>query len=621
MPALAALACLVVTIVNAPAGRAETGRWLLAGGHLPACSSYASSACSTPVEWPHDAMHERRYRADPSALPAWAETARGTLSNEMIERVTGIVEQMSAQGNAAMPASEFSRVFRETKVRTKDGATVDGDAVYAVMPDRPWYALLDHLEHAPEDGSGRRLTEYVALDASESEAARSIYRRLVDMASRDTAGRPTVVVTTAASRNPYEALDYYSGVFRQAGAEVVWLPLDAAVRAARRAGECDRLERWQARVLGLHDRERVAPGRFDLQRRFCERPAAGPALLERADAVFLNGGDQSLTRAAFMDRDGRATPELETIRRRLAAGRLVLAGTSAGTAVQSSEVMVGNGSPESALMEGAIESEPPPRGCGRNGTCPGELGESSLTYTRGGIATFPVGVLDTHFSERWRQLRLIQLLVDTRQRFGIGIDETTALEAVRVADTSRFRFRAHGAGSVWLFDLGRARVTERRPLAVSGIRLTRIDDGGLVEFDALEGAAFDWPDPAWADDAEGPDCRRVSLDDRLRERWPATVEAPRCLQVDLDETGAVRLLLEPVAGGDDDEVSRFLASVRFSPGPGAAVDTVEVSGPRRSEADSPQPGGKSSTEPDPAGHGRIVTIRGLTEAGVLEPWN
>ena len=53
----------------------------------------------------------------------------------------------------------------------------------------------------------------------------------------------------------------------------------------------------------------------------------------------------------------------------------------------------------------------------------------ALTYDKqGGLGSFDFGILDTHFSERGRTPRLAVLMQATKQKFGFGVDETTALK-------------------------------------------------------------------------------------------------------------------------------------------------------------------------------------------------
>ena len=87
----------------------------------------------------------------------------------------------------------------------------------------------------------------------------------------------------------------------------------------------------------------------------------------------------------------------------------------------------------------------------RKNTCPPGLLEDDLTYdAKGGLALFPLGILDTHFAARDRHGRLAQLLIDSQTRFGFGVDETTALV---VGSTGQgWRLRTLGEGVVWIFD-------------------------------------------------------------------------------------------------------------------------------------------------------------------------
>jgi len=281
-------------------------------------------------------------------------------------------------------------------------------------------------------------------------------------------------------------VDFYRGVFEQAGAEVVWLPLDAALRAARSAGQCDRLEHFQARLLGSFDRARVWPRRYAEQTGFCRDAGRGTALIERVDGIFFNGGDQWLTLQAFRDPGQRATPELERILKRLEQGRLVLGGTSAGTAVQTAACMVTSGDPVAALDHGGQATPPAPPGCRRDESCPEGRDDATLTWhPAGGLGSFAPGVRDTHFSQRMRQFRLLQLLAETGQRYGFGIDETTALEAQRRG--GRWRLRTHGRGAAWILEIAPGNVESAHPLAVGAARMVRLGPAQELLFDPARG--------------------------------------------------------------------------------------------------------------------------------------
>jgi hypothetical protein len=73
-----------------------------------------------------------------------------------------------------------------------------------------------------------------------------------------------------------------------------------------------------------------------------------------------------------------------------------------------------------------------------------------LTYQpQGGLGLFQFGILDTHFSERGREGRLLALVAQTGAHFGFGVDEATAL-LVKLEQASQARFRVAGREGVYV---------------------------------------------------------------------------------------------------------------------------------------------------------------------------
>lgn len=146
------------------------------------------------------------------------------------------------------------------------------------------------------------------------------------------------------------------------------------------------------------------------------------------------------------------------MRARLAAGSLVLGGTSAGTAVQAAAdgPMLVSGS---ALARGAARAGtalPPDPSCAAADACSGVDPDALLVHPGGGLGSF-WGVLDTHFSERGREYRLARVLLDTPAVLGVGVDENTALRLDRVG--TGWRAQAIGQGGVtWLREIAPGRL-------------------------------------------------------------------------------------------------------------------------------------------------------------------
>lgn len=118
--------------------------------------------------------------------------------------------------------------------------------------------------------------------------------------------------------------------------------------------------------------------------------------LKQATGVFFSGGDQARIMNVLTD-----DSLLQGLRKRYQEG-VVFGGTSAGTAIMSRRMITGEG--DIKLIDGA------------------------KVDTRPGLALLPDNVIvDQHFIKRQRENRLFGLMLEGRERLGLGIDEGTAL--------------------------------------------------------------------------------------------------------------------------------------------------------------------------------------------------
>jgi cyanophycinase len=129
------------------------------------------------------------------------------------------------------------------------------------------------------------------------------------------------------------------------------------------------------------------------EREQCEDPHFKEAL-ENCTGVFLTGGDQLRLCGVLAD-----TPVMDTIRSRVRSGELTLAGTSAGAAVMGHHMIAGGGS--------------------------GESPNRSLVDMATGLGFIPEIIVDQHFHNRNRMVRLVSAIASHPDRIGIGIDEDT----------------------------------------------------------------------------------------------------------------------------------------------------------------------------------------------------
>lgn len=459
---------------------------VLVGGGLHTCSSQGRASCQDNPQFPADAKTTESYAISMARIieivqsPVWP-TSRA----EQQQQTKTILSQLLLDfGPAAMSEDEFLQRWRLIQVtqagKTISGETVSGEKLYQQLSELELNLIFDLLQQPKTGPKQQRQREVASLAQTKDKFSVEVYEKISELAAkvRQKPGKPLILVVTASSRDPLSAVDFYLSAFGQTGADVQWLPLNAAYQAAQQqktAGKasCQQLPQYLADIHGSYGRATVYPDLMQQLTEFCQQGAAhAVAQIQQADAIFFNGGDQSLTLQALRLADGTPTPELQAITTRLRAGKLIVAGTSAGTAVQSGGnlgplfarqqvPMISNGSSRQALQTGAVAAAAPLAGCEKNHSCPAALAEDQLTYrAQGGLGLFPFGVMDTHFSERGREARLVRLLSDTQTRYGFGVDEATALlVGFDPAQPTNARFGVIGASGVYIADLAGAKAS------------------------------------------------------------------------------------------------------------------------------------------------------------------
>ena len=172
-------------------------------------------------------------------------------------------------------------------------------------------------------------------------------------------------------------------------------------------------------------------------------------LLDGVTGIWFGGGDQ--LRLANVLRD---TPTLRAIRARFTAGAVV-GGISAGAAVLSTPMITGD------------ERHP---GGGRP---PADSTEQWMTIARNDVITEPgfdfmrAAIVDQHFVRRRRHNRLVSLVLESSQKLGVGIDESTAL---RIGPDGIWHVL--GASVAVVYDARYARITpQANALGASGIAM------------------------------------------------------------------------------------------------------------------------------------------------------
>lgn len=407
------------------------------------------------------------------------------------------------------------------------------DALRAKMSDRvmeqpEWHALLqamvltedelqlfdDAFEFRPVGADGRTQRDSVYLNGSDAPA-QALYRDFVALAAQHSHVRkPLVLVITASSQNVFGSVYYYLSLFEQAGAQVDWLALEPAVARSR---DCADLDTLRYAENGSYARDARYPELAAVQRDQCAHPEKMRALIDRADGIFIDGGDQTLTIRSLQLTPGVFTDLGKRLLARIDAG-VPLGGTSAGTAVQSGNAagtlpMISNGTTSHALRYGALAGEPSSAGCPMTKPCTLNVPTDQVTYrASGGLRTFELGVLDTHFFERQREGRQVRLLLDSDTPFAFGIDESTVLHVRDGPDGTKL-LRVQGHGGVWILDVRGARVEQDdEHWQATGFHATRLLDGdSAVWKDGF--VSVDLHCPAAASPNEGIDAEAFKAED------------------------------------------------------------------------------------------------------------
>lgn len=246
-----------------------------------------------------------------------------------------------------------------------------------------------------------------------------LHRRLVQAAAARVPGQaPRVGVLTTGARDAQAQFRLYRSVLRAAGAQVLHLAT---------------VQDWLAQAAALQ-------------------------------VLYLAGGDQALHRAAFApgtppDQPLPSTPALDALQQAVRQRRLILAGSSAGTAVLAGGLCQGRRVP---MVAGGASSQVLAHGYCQPGV--DEPWPGGVWYPGGGLGLFVHGVLDQHCAQRERQGRLWRAVVDADLPAGFGVDEHTALWVYPSAADGHTPMAVVGAGCVWVVACQRAAAQPPRRL-------------------------------------------------------------------------------------------------------------------------------------------------------------
>ncbi len=396
---------------------------VLIGGALTTCSSMSTKNCQDNK--PIDGKKANQFQLTSEALTQvklnWPSD-----NVEFRNKTVQLLTKVARQHRELLSKSELLWAWRDT-----DNGLLNN------LTDQEYSFVMDTVESPVLDEKKQRLKEIVNSNSNKDAAANDILD-FISASAKVNSDKPAILAITASSRDPYESADFYEGLLDFEGVDTQWLALTPALAKAITSGRCDDLASIREQSMHVFNRERIYPDRIKAELQLCKLGVDNLIKkIQSATGIMLNGGDQSLTRNVLFDDAGKPYPWTQVLR-----NRPLLVGTSAGTAVQSGGknqygdvAMITNGSSLAAIRNGAHAQPAPSERCTKQ--CDKGLTANSLTYqAKGGLGSFELGILDTHFSERDRTVRLATLLGATKQQHGFGVDETTALVVIDSAATT-----------------------------------------------------------------------------------------------------------------------------------------------------------------------------------------
>ncbi|MFZ6800491.1 cyanophycinase [Undibacterium sp. Di24W] len=338
------------------------------------------------------------------------------------------------------------------------------------------HSLVEPLETATQP----RLLQARSVKFLSDRSSSAIYQTFLEATQRKAdqkqpGSKPKIGIVTASAENPFNDRDISYYAFKSLGADVVWLPIEGGLRQAIDQQLCEFAPIFYADYANrgsLRDyshMDLLYPDLAAQQIAFCKNNASAlNQELMKLDGIFFTGGNQTRHLESFITKqamysvsssDG-VSEQLRLLRKQYAEGRLVVAGSSAGDAVQSGGQwrgrpvpMIGGGDSVKVLRHGYGQIDGP------EPEAPGAKGSFAKN---GGLGFFRFGVLDSHFSQRAREARLVRLVADSGVDYGFGVDENTALVVHASAADGSHHMRVVGAGGVFVVDARQAKLQSEK---------------------------------------------------------------------------------------------------------------------------------------------------------------
>lgn len=428
---------------------------MLSGGGLEFCSHASGEACSLQTKATIPGF-PKTYELSQQSLTKLQASAVFTQQSETLKlQLNTVFEYFYANELSVDGVSGIRDAFNQALGE-------DGGSFFVNLPNDVFYGIQDFTELPSK-------TPYRFQFNSASSSQQLLARFMHESEKRRGNQHPlTIVLVTAGYRDALSAAQYYQTLFTQLATEITpnqpfiieWLPLDIALAQAlvlekRGFKACHLLDKLKAEHQ-LYNRTAIWPELTSQQQDFCTHPGQFATMLNSAHGLFIAGGDAQRLLDSL---EGLDEYIIDPITHKVMSQTLFVAGDGAGAHVLSGGVfanrpvpIITGGKTKVALIRGGFALPPVSEGCEKAQNCTNSLIEDDLTFSQGGpFNLLPFAIVDTEFSEHDRIGRLALLSAQTKTRFGIGIDQKTAvLISSNGADLS---FNAMGSGGVMFLDM------------------------------------------------------------------------------------------------------------------------------------------------------------------------
>jgi cyanophycinase-like exopeptidase len=310
------------------------------------------------------------------------------------------------------------------------------------LSDQEYNFIFDMLETPLLNKNNERIKAQANNEFNNETATNNILQ-FVSGSLKVNSKAPTMMVITAASRDPYAAADLAQAQLSLPNINTQWLALTPALAKAITSNSCDNLPALRNTLMNVYNRDAIYADLTQAELTLCKNGSdALVSLIKNTTGVMFNDGDADLMRSVLFDQNNKPYPWTKALQ-----SRPVIVSTGAGTAIQSggniiddneisnsknTVAMITGGKSLTALRDSMIKPKT------NKANVDSEVTDTErLVYNlAGGLGSFSYGVLDTEFSEQNRTFRLASLLSKTNadnsvKQNGFGIDKNTALFVIK----------------------------------------------------------------------------------------------------------------------------------------------------------------------------------------------